>query len=171
MFERGWIDPTRIREYTEKGKKESTSTTVNPSSNDDITGCNFSIRELMKHQKDFVEEITLMQYYGNKMGVVVDRTPKCHPELAGEGIEYAWAIAKLFYRKSPIALKRSKSLFQLLVRDSTDNDKVLTIHKIRACSRKARTYMKMYMALESLDMNNENFKDNKHSVMEGAMKL
>ena len=177
LFERGWINPSRIHDYTEKGKKtqeSSVNTNVNPSntpSNTDITGCNFSIKELMRRQRDFVEEITLMQYYGNKMGVVVDRTPKCHPELAGEGIEYAWAIAKLFYRKSPIALKRSKSLFQQLVRDSTDTNNVLTLDKIQACSRKARTYMKMYVALESIGMDDENFKANKHSVMEGAMKF
>ena len=31
--------------------------------------------------------------------------------------------------------------------------------------------MKMYVALESIGMDDENFKANKHSVMEGAMKF
>ncbi len=28
-------------------------------------------------------------------GVVVDRTPKCHCKIAGEGIEYSWGLAKI----------------------------------------------------------------------------
>jgi hypothetical protein len=40
----------------------------------------------------------MLQYYGRQMGVLVDWTPKCHCELAGEGIEYSWAAAKNKYR-------------------------------------------------------------------------
>jgi hypothetical protein len=52
-------------------------------------------------QKDFslkllkgncLEEILLQS-----MGVLVDRTPKCHCELAGEGIEYSWSCAKKIF--------------------------------------------------------------------------
>jgi hypothetical protein len=42
-------------------------------------------------------ELTLLQYYAQEMGVKVDRAPKWHPEIAGEGIEYIWALAKLYY--------------------------------------------------------------------------
>ena len=30
--------------------------------------------------------------------IVVDHTPKCHTELAGEGIEYSWVFANNYYR-------------------------------------------------------------------------
>ena len=43
---------------------------------------------------DFEEEETLLQPSGREMGVLVDWTPKCHCELAGEGIEYSWGCAK-----------------------------------------------------------------------------
>ena len=59
-------------------------------------GNNFSVKNMMKQQDDFVNEITLLHFHAEQMGVTLDRTPKCHPELAGEGIEYAWAFAKLF---------------------------------------------------------------------------
>jgi len=32
------------------------------------------------------------------MGVLVDRTPKYHCELAGEGIAYTWGCSKNYYR-------------------------------------------------------------------------
>jgi hypothetical protein len=45
---------------------------------------------MMDSQMDFIEEETLLQYHGRQLGVIIDRTPKCHPEMAGEGIEYNW---------------------------------------------------------------------------------
>ena len=167
LFERGWIDPSKITKYTENRKNTERDSDVG---NDDVTGCKFSLKELMKKQRDFVEETTLLQYYGIKMGVVVDRTPKCHPELAGEGIEYVWAVAKLHYRKAPISEKRTKANFKKLVEESTSTH-VLSLDKIRACSRKARSYMKLYKVMEDTEMNDEALKGVKHSIMEDTMKL
>jgi hypothetical protein len=38
--------------------------------------------------EDFKEEESLLQANRCEMGVLVDRTLKCHCELAGEGIKY-----------------------------------------------------------------------------------
>ena len=115
LFERGWINPDVIHLYTAEGKKSeqpnSNANTIPP----DPTGCNYSINAIMKLQADFVNEVTLLQFHATKLGVCIDRTPKCHPELACEGIEYAWALAKLKYRKAPIGEKRSKEKFRKLV--------------------------------------------------------
>ena len=40
-------------------------------------------------QKDFIEEKTMFQWNGEKLGVAIDCAPKCYPEIAGEGIECA----------------------------------------------------------------------------------
>jgi hypothetical protein len=56
--------------------------------------------------------------------VRVDRTPKCHPELAGEGIEYMWALAKLYYRHKPLGLKWSKDSFRKLVDECLSQNKL-----------------------------------------------
>ena len=34
---------------------------------------------------------------GRRLGVKVERTPKFHCEMAGEGIEYDWALCKAKY--------------------------------------------------------------------------
>ena len=167
LYERGWIDPHNIQHYTEKGKK---NVSEDPTFPVDPTGCNFSIDKLMKQQIDFVNELTLLQYHGNLLGVTVDRSPKCHPEIAGEGIEYLWGLSKMWYRKAPISSKRTKDLFRKLVNDATDGSSVMNIERVRSCSKKARAYMKLYKAFR--DMSEEDFESipNKYSIMEGAIK-
>ena len=54
-----------------------------------------SIKRLMQLQNDFVHKVTLLQHHAKILGVILERSPKCHPELAGEGIEYAWGLSKL----------------------------------------------------------------------------
>jgi hypothetical protein len=43
---------------------------------------------------DFQNENTSLMYLGDRLGVTVDRTANCHPELAGEEIEYWSGKAK-----------------------------------------------------------------------------
>ena len=157
LYERGWVDPNNIKRYTAKGVKVGDKV-------------EYSIQNLMKQQKDFMEEVTLLQYHATKLGVSLDRTPKCHPEIAGEGIEYAWAIGKLFYRRAPIKDKRSKRSFWELVRKATDPKGELNIHRIRLCSKKARSYMKLYSILQSEGMNDTGCDLKKHSILESTMK-
>jgi hypothetical protein len=135
LYERGWIDPSNLRQYTEKGKVNEMGILLE----------NTSINLMIQNQPDFVSELTLLQYHGNKLGVLVDRTPKCHPELAGEGIEYVWALAKLHYRNQPLVRKRTKEAFRTLVDESLSLDN-LDIVRVRKCSRRAREYMLLYKA-------------------------
>ena len=34
----------------------------------------------------------MLEWVGAQIGLKVVLTPKCHPELAGEGIEYIWGM-------------------------------------------------------------------------------
>jgi uncharacterized radical SAM superfamily Fe-S cluster-containing enzyme len=74
------------------------------------------------------------------MGVSVNQTSKCHPELAGESIEYLWAISKLYYRHQPIIWKQSKWKFMELVTDCLGSDN-LNLSCVRKCSCCACKYM------------------------------
>ena len=95
---------------------------------------------------DFLEEKTLLQYYGDQMGIIVDPTPKCHPELAGEGIEYAWGCAKGSYRRLPIKEKKSKQNFKKSVKKVL-LEEVLSTNRIRMFSRRARQYTLAYFCI------------------------
>jgi hypothetical protein len=67
-----------------------------------------SLKYLLSSCKDFEEEKLLLQSMGRKMGVLVDRTPKCHCKLAGEGIDYVWGCSKNYYRRLPLKEKNQK---------------------------------------------------------------
>ena len=99
LYERGFIDPDKEASwYTLQGKKDDFGIMI-PGS---------SLKELMEAQTDFAEEETLLQYHARELGIAVIRTPKCHPELAGEGIEYHWGCAKNEFHRYPISDRRQK---------------------------------------------------------------
>lgn len=56
-----------------------------------------SLKEMMNTTIDFRNKETVLQYNGRLIGVIVDQTPKCHPEITGDGTEYALGAAKLYY--------------------------------------------------------------------------
>jgi len=87
LWERGWINNENNKAYqyyTLAGRKNEYNLII-PAS---------SLKSLMESCTDFKEEETLLQHMGTKKGIVVDRTPKCHAEIAGESIEYSWGCAR-----------------------------------------------------------------------------
>ena len=91
LWERGWIDDTydkAYNNYTIAGRKNEFN----------LIQTETSLKFLMASCTDFEEEETMLQAMASKMGVLVDRSPKCHCEIAGEGIEYSWALSKNHYR-------------------------------------------------------------------------
>jgi DNA-binding transcriptional regulator YhcF (GntR family) len=143
LWERGFIDPaielSKVEGfYTNDGKKDAFGNLI-PGT---------SLRKMMSSLIDFINEETLLQYHGKTLGVTVDRSPKCHPEVAGEGIEYSWGCAKGKYRRLPIADKRKKDNFRNSVRECLDRTNVLTIDRQRMFSKRARQYMLAYHSIE-----------------------
>jgi len=56
------------------------------------------IAKLLGNCRDFRTEKTQLQYILGELGALLRLSPKCHPEVAGIGIEYAWGYAKLIFR-------------------------------------------------------------------------
>jgi hypothetical protein len=95
LYKQGWVDPDQWCKYTDKGQLDEMGILMEQT----------SLNLLMQKQNDFATELTLLQFYGSKMGAIVNHNPKSHPELAVEGIEYIWGMAKLYYRHQPLAQK------------------------------------------------------------------
>jgi hypothetical protein len=126
LWERGVIDPSKIANYTLNGPQDEYSNVDKA----------FSLSYLMSQQYDFTHEHTMLQHIGAELGLIVDRTPKCHPEMAGEGIEYSWGCAKNHYRAFPIADKKSKANFLANVRMWTSSDEEhISIKRVRLFSK------------------------------------
>ena len=158
LWERGWIDPKKSHKYyTMTGKKDIYGII------DETT----SINRLMEKQPDFMEQETLLQYYCKQLGVESDRSPKCHPEIAREGIEFNWGCSKVHYRGQPMSKKKTKDNFFALV-DESLGPKVLNIQQCRNNARRARLYMLAYKALE--EMHKTKQQNAKEEDCKGAVK-
>ena len=136
LWERGLINEAEKNKYTVDAKKDAFGVKQNSQ----------SLKYLLENCVDFAEEESLLQTNARKMGVLVDRTPKCHAEIAGEGIEYTWGYGKNHYRRQPLSLKGKKDTFLLLVRQCLSREKCTT-NIIRSFSKRARDYMASYYLL------------------------
>ena len=92
-------------------------------------------------------------YLGERLSVEVDRSTKCHPELAGEGIEYTWGRAKGLYRKARLSDKKGKENFRELVKSCLSTEVgtgkgSLTHLMICKFSRRAQCYILTYFWIE-----------------------
>jgi len=113
---------------------------------------------------DFLNEKTCLMFLGERLGVQVDRSTKCHPEMAGEGIEYSWGRAKSVYRRAKLAEKKGKENFRNLVlrclsTEEDDGKGGLSKRMVRKFSRRARHYILAYFYIEN----------NQEKCMEGEL--
>jgi hypothetical protein len=105
-------------------------------------------------QPDFEHEVTLLQLFTEQRSVpagcqmMLIRSLKCHPELAGEGIEYDWAAAKQWYPRQKLSDKRTKDTFQKTVIQSLDQVKINVRMEF---SRRARQYMIAYQTVQAFN--------------------
>jgi hypothetical protein len=97
LFVRGFLDPSKI---VNRDLSKITECAVD-GRNDAFGNLlpETSLRCHMAQLSDFQDEETLMQHHRKSLGVKVDQTPKCHPEMAGEGVEHPWAGARMGWSK------------------------------------------------------------------------
>jgi hypothetical protein len=133
LWERGFIDVNDVSKYTLNGRQDASGILMKET----------SLTYLMSNCQDFEDEESLLQTMGREMGVLVDRTPKCHCELAGEGIEYTWGCSKNHYRSMKLQSKKGKEKFRDAVKKCISRD-LLTTQRIRKFSRRARQYICAY---------------------------
>jgi hypothetical protein len=148
LWERGFIDPNKLKDYTLTGKKDAFGN-VDES---------FNLRSLMEMCDDFLKEEGMMECVGRKLGVEVMLTPKCHAEIAGEGVEYMWACSKGAYRNLALKEKKGKENLMMSVRKCL-SDEVLSVARIRRFARRARQYLVAYHAVDSGQVSAETQQD------------
>jgi hypothetical protein len=155
LWERGWIDESSLDDYAIIKKDDADGAVDEELS---LLQC------LMESCLDFGNEITELQSVGESMGVRVILTTKFHVEMAGERIEYLWGVSKLWYCSKPLKLKSKKASFLQLVRGCLD-PKLITKEKVRSFSKRARSYICAYYALEHTKQNNNDNETINHDEM------
>jgi hypothetical protein len=140
LWERGLLDPQVT--YVAKIKRDDPNLEEKVEYSTVLADC-----------ADFLGEKTSLMYLGERLGVEVDRSTKCHPELSGEGIEHSWGRAKSVYRRAKLADKKGKENFRRLVAECLSTEEgagkgALTPEMIRKFSRHARQYILAYFYIE-----------------------
>jgi hypothetical protein len=107
-----------------------------------------SVLSMLKKCEDFASERPQIVYVVElKLGAFIRLTPKCHPEIAGRGIEYAWGYSKLRYRRDindGVAAHIKENVKKALSRE------LITVNRIRKFARKARDYKLTYAYLSAM---------------------
>jgi hypothetical protein len=135
LWERGLLDPEL--KYTKQG----------PTDEDGNVDCSKSLTCLMRACPDFRNEKNALQHLGDQLGVVVLSTPKYHAELAGEGVEYMWALCKNWFKRQPLNKRKSRADFKKLVETAVSNE-MITPKAVRGSARRARSYILAYLFLD-----------------------
>lgn len=107
----------------------------------------YNLKYILDECADFKDEMSLIQYTLKLIGGCGAKfTPKCHPELAGEGIEYDWGCSKRYFRKrrSEVAGSIKWENFLELVKDSL---RQISMEKALRYARRAGMYKVGYWML------------------------
>jgi hypothetical protein len=130
LWERGWIDESNLVSYKAAFQENN----------------QFSLQWLMSQCPDFAQEKSAMEALLHRISsdafnVSILVTPKYHCELAGEGIEYSWGLAKRHFRNLPLLDKKGRVNFIDSVRMCVEYVKV---NHVRQFAAKTRRYMLTY---------------------------
>jgi len=99
MYERGFIDTNKhamynVKAVTTEVKDAMTAVEL-------VENKKFNMRIILGGCSDFNDELAQIVYMIKEIGgATVTFTPICHPELAGEGIEYIWGKSKRTLQKA-----------------------------------------------------------------------
>ena len=159
LWERGWIDVEKLAYYTTKGRRDSYG----------VLDQEYSLEHLLSNCHDFLQEESMLQYIAKKIGVSIDHTPVYHAEIAGEGQELNWALAKVKYRHSLISEKRTKESFRNLVKECISR-KWITIERARHNARRTRCYIVAYTNLHFGNMPKESVDEPVPVIIEKLVK-
>ena len=117
------------------------------------------IRFLSK-QPDFQEEQSTLQKLWSEMGHGCVKGVKCHPEMAGKGIEYVWGKAKYEFRgfintmscaaeKLDEAIRRSLGTKPYVDRNGKLRPAPVPLARVWRFCRKCRSYERAYAEYET----------------------
>jgi len=134
LWERGLLDPNKT--YTMDGPKGA----------DGKRDLGRSLKHILSQCPDFKNELSALQHLAKRLGTEVICSPKYHAEIAGEGIEYCWALAKNWFKRIPLSERKTREQFEAKV-DEALSTSVLTITRVRGCARRQRTYILAYAHL------------------------
>ena len=101
---------------------------------------------------DFANEPSILQTLIQERGHICRFCVKCHPELAGAGVEYCWGMSKKGFRRNNAKIGPSACNAKNLRGRVTTALRLVEKNNVLAFARKTRRYRNAYMQTdEELD--------------------
>ena len=128
--------------------------------------------EILSNCEDFKNELTQLAFILKQKNILLRLTPKCHPEIAGVGIEYDSEYGKLRFRQhfnDIVAANLRQNVCKTLC-----NKEVLIMERTLKFARKAKKYKMTYMYLiiaSKRVSQNEKFKSESLEKIEKILKM
>jgi hypothetical protein len=133
----------------------------------------FCLKNLLSTCEDFRNEVSAMEDLALSLStptsnVTILFSPKYHCEIAGEGIEYSWGMAKRQFRNRPLCDKRGSVRFRNAVKESISYVK---LENVRKFSSRVRRYMLAYWYFHNCELTNSHFISPSYDEIEKFVKL
>ena len=122
-----------------KGRDQSPSMT-HASSEHDRAKLTDGVVQVLVNCWNFATELTAFQELMVSHGHLAEMSRKCHPELAGMGVEYSWGKSKMHFRRHTDHV--AKHLHANIKESMAPN--ISTLLRVRRYARKARSYRRAY---------------------------
>jgi hypothetical protein len=106
--------------------------------------------QVLQTCEDFANEPSVLQDDIQKRGHICRFSPKCHPEIAGHGIEYCWGLSKRYFRKQNSELGRTKCTAKNLEERVRASLRLVPLSSVLAFARKTRRYRWAYQQTETV---------------------
>ena len=104
-----------------------------------------NVNKVLQALPDFKNEGTALQHIVESRGHILLLSPKCHPEVAGVGIEYSWGFSKQKFRR--VYNDEVPKHLHANIAKSMCTEKHLTIGRVRRFARRTRDYCRAYRDL------------------------
>eukprot|EP00590_Aulacoseira_subarctica_P008587 CAMPEP_0172421816 /NCGR_PEP_ID=MMETSP1064-20121228/8040_1 /TAXON_ID=202472 /ORGANISM="Aulacoseira subarctica , Strain CCAP 1002/5" /LENGTH=296 /DNA_ID=CAMNT_0013162393 /DNA_START=79 /DNA_END=966 /DNA_ORIENTATION=- len=141
-WERGLINPTKWSEYQVNAPCDAFG----------AEDKSLSLRDILASCEDFENEQSQLEWVITELGGCCQMSPKYHPEIAGEGIEYLWGYIKKLYRTDwsirEARYQKEADFLRLIGDIMNGNDGRITVKVVRKSARRARDYQIAYSLIQ-----------------------
>ena len=156
LFERRLWESDLVGSVTKKNvKKYRGLSECGCADNKAISKCcrKFEMRHRLAALPDFAAQRGALAELINARGHIVIFSPKCHPEIAGNGIEYLWGVSKKVFRRRindfenkhlHANVKKALATEDIVDKNGEVLKAPLSKERVYRFARKTRTYRRLY---------------------------
>ena len=113
-----------------------------------VASYDLNAKDVLSKQPDFLEETTLLEDMVSQRGHFLRPSSTCHPEIAGQGVEYTLGMPKRYYRGMLVRLENMHLARRHMLRHLCEALAHVKPADSRRFARKCESYKRAYADLD-----------------------